>query len=439
MIRVQSFRRTVLGVAFLGASLCSPVSGTNLPPPPPPPSKSFTGVIAGDKAAEAKGLLYLATNLTDRSDFAAAEIAYKQILDSSEFKQSDKKEALLGIARMYHRAGTLTKAAAMNEKFLKEFPDEPRVPDVLLEQGRVLRAMGVYRMAISRFYSVIDSTLKLQSENFDHYQLLAKTAQFEIAETHFASGDYAEAGKFFARLRLLDLAPADRARAHFMSAYALKLAGDPEGSVTTLQSFLEQWPADENVPEARYLLATTLLELKRNDESLATTMALLRGQEANSAANPKQWSYWQRRTGNQLANEFFQHGDPEHALAIYRGLAALSQEPAWKLPVTYQIGLCYERLRRADLARNAYQSIIDSAAQPADAKASAPMPGSGAELNELARMAKWRMEHLEWSDRTDGLLMAFFSTGSLPDSKSQQPSVTHDPPGSPPTAPKAVQ
>ncbi len=69
-------------------------------------------------------------------------------------------------------------------------------------------------MAINRFYSVLNSTLKLPPDAFDHYQLLAKTAQFEIAETHFETGNFAEAGKFFGRLRLLDLAPVDRARAH---------------------------------------------------------------------------------------------------------------------------------------------------------------------------------------------------------------------------------
>ena len=405
----------------------------------PQPSKALAVVIAADKASEAKGLLALGNSLTERSDFAAAEIAYRQILNSGDSRSSDNKDALVGIARMYRRAGSFTKAAAINEKFLKEFPDDTRVPDVLLEQGRVLRSMGAYKMAINRFYSVIDSTLKLQVDNFDHYQLLAKTAQFEIAETHFASGDFVEAGKFFARLRLLDLAPADRARAHFKSAYSLQLAGDLEAAVTTLRAYLEQWPQDENVPEARYLLATTLLQLKRSDESLAATLTLLRGQELNSAADPKQWTFWQRRTGNQLANEFFQNGDTANALAIYRGLAAISPDPTWKLPATYQIGLCYERLRRLDLARDAYQSILTAMAEPTPAKAGAPAPSASADMNELARMASWRMEHLEWNDRTELELTKFFSTGSLPGTTITKPADQNDTHGSTAAASGAVQ
>src|ERR1017187_3275156 len=284
------------GITLSLILLCCPAAAradaASTQPVPAQPSRALASVIAADKAAEAKGLLFLGSSLTDRADYTAAEIAYRQILSTGDFKQADQKDALIGIARMYRLSGNLTKSASIYEKFLKEFPDEGRVPDVLLDLGRILRAMGAYKLAINRFYSVIDSTLKLQSENFDHYQLLAKTAQFEIAETHFESGNYVEAGKFFGRLRLLDLAPTDRARAHFKSACALHLAGDLEGAVTTLRAYLEQWPQDENVPEARYLLATALLQLKRPDESLAATLSLLRGEESNSAAEPKRWAYW---------------------------------------------------------------------------------------------------------------------------------------------------
>jgi len=428
-------------LALAIAALCGRAFGGA--PPPDAAAQTLSGVpasvIAADKASESKGLLFLGNSLTERADYGAAEIAFRQVLNSPDFKPADKKDALIAIARMYRRAGLFTKAAAINEKFLKEFPEDVRVPDVLLDQGRVLRSMGAYKMAINRFYSVIDSTLKLQTENFDHYQQLAKTAQFEIAETHFASGNFVEAGKFFARLRLLDLAPADRARAHFKSAYSLQLAGDFEGSVTTLRAYLEQWPEDENVPEARYLLATTLLQLKRPDESLAATLALLKGQEMSSAANPKLWTYWQRRTGNQLANEFFQSGDTSNALAIYRGLAALTPEPAWKLPATYQIGLCYERLRRLDLARAAYQSIVDELAKPVPAKDGAATPTPSVDMNELARMASWRMEHLEWNDRTELQLTRFFSTGALPGTATSKPEQKNDTDASAAAAPGAVQ
>lgn len=364
-----------------------------------PPSEENT-----DKLQEAQGLLTLGTNLTEREDYQAAEIAFRRILSSSEFGQAAQKDALIGIARMYRRSGSHTKAAAIYEKFLKEFPDENRVPDVLLDLGRTLRDMGAHKLAISRFYSVINSALKMPPEGFDHYQLLAKTAQFEIAETHFSVGNFVEAGKFYSRLRLLDLAPVDRARAHFKSGYSQLLADENEAAVKTLREYLQKWPDDENVPEARYLLSTTLRKINRGEEAMSATLSLLKSEQANSAADPKRWAYWQRRTGNQLANEFFENGDTMYALAIYQGLVTLSPEPVWKLSVTYQTALCYERLRLLDRARTAYKTIVDTVAETTSAPSPTP------EMIELAKMASWRLAHLDWSDQTERQLNAFFST-----------------------------
>ena len=97
---------------------------------------------------------------------------------------------------------------ACYEKYLKSFPDDAAVPSVYLDLGRTLRSLGTFHLALASFYSVINSTMKLPAEGFEQYRTLAKTAQFEIAETHFQEGDYVEASKFFSRLQLLDLAVA---------------------------------------------------------------------------------------------------------------------------------------------------------------------------------------------------------------------------------------
>jgi TolA-binding protein len=368
-----------------------------------------------DPHEEIVGLLTLAASLTERSEYEAAEIALRQVMASRLANGDDLARALLGLARVYRRQGSLTKAAAIYERYLKDYPADRQVPDALLELGRTHRALGAPQLALNRFYSVINSTLKLSSESFGHYQMLAKTAQFEIAETHFQQGDYAEAGKFFSRLRLLDLAPADRARAHFKSAYALYLGKDLDAAVTTLHSYLEQWPEDENVPEARYLLSLSLRALGRKQEALDATLALLRSQQETGDA--KRWSYWQRRTGNQLANDFFQNGDTQNALIIYQGLAALAPDPGWRLPITYQIGLCYERMRITERALAAYQAIIDGTKPAAEAPAGpdAPAPKApSAELTELARMAAWRLNQLAWHEKTETQLTSIFAAATPP-------------------------
>jgi tetratricopeptide (TPR) repeat protein len=374
--------------------------GVDVQPPVRPTGKAFADrpdePLTPD---EMHGLLKLGPSLTDRGDYEAAEIAFRQVMNAPGATPEDLKSAMLGLARMHRKQGALTKAAAIYERFLKDYPGDERSPDALLDLGRTLRALGIYKLAVGRFYSVLNSTLKLEGESFDRYQLLAKTAQFEIAQTHFEAGEFAEANKFFNRLRLLDLAPADRARAHFMSAYSLRLQGERESAVTTLRAFIEQSPDDENVPEARYLLAVTLRELKRPQEAFAATFDLLRAEKSRTAADPKRWAYWQRRTGNQLANDFFESGDTLNAHAIYTGLLELSPEPGWRLPLTYQIALCYERLGILDRARKSYQAIVDATG------AAPPV-----ELAELSHMAAWRLDHLSWLEKVDAQVTAFFTT-----------------------------
>lgn len=362
-----------------------------------------SAVVPGnDFQKEGRGLVNLGTGLTERGDFAAAEIAFRRILNDRRYPELEQRDALLGLARMYRRQAVFTKAAAVYEKFLKLYSDDARVPEALLELGRSQRALGAHKNAINRFYNVINSTLKLPPESYEHYQLLAKTAQFEIAETHFETGNFAEAAKFFERLRLLDLAPEDRARAHFKAAGSLLNAGELEPAIIKLSQFLDQWPGDPNVPEARYLLALTLRKLGRTEQALAVTLALLRDEHNNAAADPKGWAYWQRRTGNQLANDFFQNGDTLSAVAIYESLARLSPENNWRLPIIYQTGLCYERLRQTERATKAYREIVETAA-------GIPGEESSGELDELVRMANWRIGQIEWSGQTERQLHQFFS------------------------------
>ncbi|MBX7121556.1 MAG: tetratricopeptide repeat protein [Opitutaceae bacterium] len=357
--------------------------------------------------AEIKSFLRIGDAKTSQGDYNSAEIAYRQVLAAKATPEQDR-DALLGLARMYRRSNHLTKSAAVYEKLLKEFPADNALPIVYLELGRVHRALGAYRLAIARFYSVINSTLKLPANGQDLYRQLARTAQFEVAETHFLAGEFQESAQYFSRLKLLDLTPADQARAHFKSAFSLHRAGDFENAAASLRSFLEQYPSDENMPEARYLLSISLRRLGRDKESLAAALELLKAEHSRTAEDPKRWAYWQRKTGNQLANEFYEQGDANSALTIYLSLAALSSEPLWRLPVLYQVALCYERLRSGSQAREYLQTVAKEAgASPADS-------ASKSELDELANMAAWRLQQLDWEDGADRQLNTFFQSSGSP-------------------------
>ncbi|HRE83021.1 MAG TPA: tetratricopeptide repeat protein [Opitutaceae bacterium] len=352
-------------------------------------------------AEEIQSLLRIGETKTAQGDFDSAEIAYRQVLAAKATPAQDR-DALLGMARMYRRKNQFTRAAAVYEKILKEFPADPQLPVVFLELGRTQRALGAYRLAITRFYSVINSTLKLPDEGTDLYRQLARTAQFEVAETYFVAGQYEEAAQYFSRLKLLDLTPDDQAKAHFKSAYALYMGGDYEKATTSLRAFLELHSKKSDAPEARYLLSLSLRRLGRNQESLTAALDLLKAEQARTSEDPKRWAYWQRKTGNQLANEFYEQGDSTSALAIYLSLAKLSEEPLWRLPVLYQIGLCYERLRSEKQAREFFETVArESKVQASQAQ---PRP----EFAELASMANWRLQHLDWEASTDHQINTFF-------------------------------
>jgi tetratricopeptide (TPR) repeat protein len=361
-------------------------------------------------AEELASLLHIGDLKLERQDWESALLAYGQVLAAGRKATADQvRAALLGLARAYRGNRDLTKACAVYENYIKHYPGDEQLPFVYLELGRCLRALGAHRLAIARFYSVLNSTLKLPVDGSDIYRQLARTAQFEIAETYFQSGDYDQSFRFYSRLRLLDLAPADRARAAFKSAYSLNLKGDYEKTVTNLRSYLSTYPEGENAAEARNLLAVALRRLGRTQESLAATLDLLKIEQARTAADPKTWVYWQRKTGNQLANEFYEQGDITTALIIYQTMRDLGGPPEWLLPVQYQIGLCQERLHRVDLARTTYQSILDSLRSSFADKGKHP-----AILGDIDSMVAWRLKHLDWLDSTEKRLLLFTQPGAPP-------------------------
>ena len=320
-------------------------------------------------------------------DATSALIAYRQIA-STAIDENEEALALLGLARAYRLNGDGVKAAATYEHLLKNHPDYAELPSALLELGRTLRDLGSPKLALARFYSVINSTLKLPEAESERYRRIVRTAQFEIAETHLSTGNYSEAVRFFNRLDLLDLAPADRARARFKAAQCRVYAGDKPGAVTALTVFIAQDPGDSHSPEARFLLAQLLGDLGRRDESLRVTLELLNNERARGDKSGN-WQTWQRRTGNQLANQFYQQGEFASALLVYRSLDALDPTPAWRVPVLYQLGLCLERLDQPAAAIEAYTQIQKLAGE-----------NPPSTLADIVRMAAWRSTQIAWSITT---------------------------------------
>lgn len=342
-----------------------------------------------------RSLLVLAQRMADRKDREAAETAYTELLNSAAGAEL-KQQGLLAYASFLKQTGRILRAAAVYEKYLSEYPDSALTPSVMISLGRALRDMGAYDQALVRFYAVLNSTLAVGNDRADDYRGLSQLAKFEIADTFYQRGDYASAGKYFGRIKLLDLPPEERARASFREAYAFYLDNQFELAVPALRAFLDRFPEDGATQEAHYLLCLALRKLNRMEDALNETLALLRTARERTGAEPERWAYWQRKTGNHLANDFFEQGDFTSALTIYQTLAQLRPEPSWRWPAVYQIGLCYERLRQTERAAAAYRSILDDAEKTMKA-GTTPAPAE----KEVRQMAQWRLGQLDWSSNVE--------------------------------------
>lgn len=349
--------------------------------------------VSPNQGENVESLLRIAKKKISNRLYGDALVSLSIIL-KNRFSDETVVEALMLSAEAYRYQGDLVKAAAVLEKLLEEFPKSDQVPYAFLELGRIHRQLGASKLALSRFYAVLNVTLKLDSEHMDENQQLARTAQFEIAETHMRNGNYAEAGKYFSRLSLLDLAPEDRARAQFKAAEALFQAKEFQKSANILTTLINTPGVFEDEPEARYRLSLCMQQLGRDDDAISAAMELFNPQRI-TAQNREVWIYWQRRAGNYLANSFFEKDRLDYARRLYSELASISKDPQWRVPALYQAGLSAEKLGQPTEARNDYETVIR-------------LSEGNESLSEIAAMATWRRDHLDWihdyEDRRDTYL-----------------------------------
>jgi tetratricopeptide (TPR) repeat protein len=324
--------------------------------------------------------------------FAEATSLYADLLQN-DAPEALQRSALLDMAEMAQEQNDLLRAQQIYAQSLARWPQDPTVPEILLRQGLVYREMGLNKLAISKLYSVMTSALVIKTERFDYYQQLVLRAQNEIAETQFELGNYAEAVDSFSRLLKLDPPPANRSAIQYRFIHCLESLGRRSEAIAQAQDFLRHYPADPRRPEVHFLCATALKQAGHESEALAQVLALLQEQCGGTNCTSQTLAYWQRRAGNDIANQFYQQGDALKALEIYRRLAAVESAPEWQLPAWYQVGLVLERLGQPAKALESYGNIMRRAA---DVSGTAS-PG----LRTVIEMATWRKDFLAWQVKTE--------------------------------------
>ena len=321
----------------------------------------------------------------------AEPILVDLLADSSP--ETLKQDALLELAMAAQDQDEPLRAQQVYAQFLNKWPNEPRVPELLLRQGRLFRQMGINALALAKFYGVMTSSLVMKNDKLDFYQKLVLQAQSEIAETHYLLGKYTEAADFYGRLLKQTSPLLNRSQIVFRLIRSQTAANRPAEVVGPAQDFLERFPDAIEQPEVRFYLALALKQLGRDAESLQQVLTLLQEQKERTQEHPEQWAYWQQRAGNEIANQFYQEGAYTRALDIYTRLVQLDPSLAWQLPVSYQIALTYERLLQPARALDTYQAILNREAEAGPAAS----PG----IKSIFEMARWRTGFLNWQEKAD--------------------------------------
>jgi tetratricopeptide (TPR) repeat protein len=348
--------------------------------------------------ADIAGNFELAHHAADEGNIDLAEKFYAKLL-AVDAPDEAKKKALFDMFEIYRSKGFYSKAVAVGERIHQLFPTDRSTPDLLLKLGRLYRQTGAYQLAIARFYNVLNAALRVDQSDFKQYQDFSKQAQFEIADTFMTSGDFQQAGRTYNMLDRLDLTPDEKSHAEFEAVYCGFLVGDYSNTVKEANRFLETYGQSQYAPQCHYIISMALRSLGHPQEATDETLVLLRMEKQVEKSDAATWSYWKKKTGNQLANGFYQDGDFLHALTLYQAMAKLSDDPDWQWPVLYQAGLCFERLGLPDRAAEAYHYILDESKKAQTAGKSLDQ-----DLTELTHMADWRSQHLEWQEGTEAQL-----------------------------------
>jgi tetratricopeptide (TPR) repeat protein len=299
-----------------------------------------------------------------------------------------KRLSLIELALLSQENNELAKAQQLFAQYLKRYPEDANMPEILLRQGLLYRQMGAPEVALAKFYAVMTGSLKLKFGSLEYYQRLVLQAQTEIADTYYLQGKYLDATDFLSRLLKLDSANLNKTQIQFKLVHCLAALNRTPELIAQAKAFLARNEKTDEEPEVRFLLAQALKESGQSQAALQQVFQLLKSQQSKSGENLKNWYYWQQRAGNALANQLYQEGDYLNALAIYETLASINSAADWQFPVWYQIGLIYEKLHHPVKAVESYGKILAR-------KKELDTNGSPS-LKTVLDMAQWRSDFIQW-------------------------------------------
>lgn len=318
-----------------------------------------------------------------------AERAYIGIMEYSKDTDADLLHALTQLSELYYEQSEYTKAIDMLEQAMAKFPVLAATPERLYRLGEFYRDANLPTRSAEAFFRVINSIVVGGEKSLKRYLHLARLSKFEIARSHYMNRDYARALALFDRIELLELSAENRETVLYYKILATLKLPELKAGIELIDTFMEEFPESEFLPELLYSKADVMMKLGEKDSSIALFMRLLDSAKNESDASERQRTFWHQQAGNRLANRFYAEGDYSVALRIYQGMVELSEQPSWRIPVIYQIALCFEKMAMHKRAQESYL-FIEQKMKPLDADALSPA------LRQIKENTAWRLKVIQW-------------------------------------------
>lgn len=285
------------------------------------------------------------------------------------------------------------KIAAVYEQSLSLDPNTVRTPVLNLKLGKIYKELGANKRSMDKYYAVLSSSLRAETEAVGAE--LSREAMKEIANAFFEVGDYQQAAQYYARIKLLDMPPEERAFVLSRVVQILYRKKEYASAIEVGRDFLKQFPDSEQAPGCWQIVIQSLDASGKRDEAIQDTLGLLRATQKDGKKVDEKSMYWKMKSGNDLANILYSRGEYLRALNIYQAIAGINRNPLWVSPTVYQIGLCFERLQQPLRALEAYRYVVENALPKAKEGESLEVP-QRENLEHLRDLAQWRVQHLEW-------------------------------------------
>jgi tetratricopeptide (TPR) repeat protein len=213
------------------------------------------GELAWERADEAEGPAASQQRQAAQGHWVEAAEHYLALAKLTTLNAAESTKASWRAVEAFDRAGERERAAAVLECFVRESPEDARVPEALLRLGQIYQVLGDYERAIARY-----------QQNLEAYAttLYAADCLVNLADCFIEVGALDKAQQTL--LRIVDHRPGDALSPIEPEAQVYKLAlfrlgdlciqtGEYESAIARYEEAIERYPDAPETDRSVFMLA----------------------------------------------------------------------------------------------------------------------------------------------------------------------------------------